>query len=1168
MLTAIRHLCESVFGNSGADAEIVRDRQFDELKQLLPVIYSGVLVCSAMVAANFFTRSPFLVSIFQATLTFSVGHRICYWLRAKPQAISAENKRKTLASVTGLAAVFGVFCSSYGFMLDLFAEDGERVIILMWTAFCGVGVGLSLAPVKAAARIVMLTASVPYPLYMLVMGDLADKIVAAIVLASVPIGIRQYWRLGELLENITLQEADSERQRRHARDQLRGFMEMASDWAWETDSDFRLVYVSPRLREVLGTDTEGLIGRPLAEAFSSGFYVGGEETRTKIREALRERSNIRNLVYRIVDHDNVVRIVSMSMRHYYNDAGEYLGVRGWTSDISERVNAREALEASEKQFQDYAESASDWVWETDGELCYTFISDRAFDITGFDHAALIGAKLGANRSGASFEELRRYRETLETRQPFKDEVSELTTPSGDTLWIARSGKPIFDQEGRFAGYRGVARNVTSEMRARTDAERNRRMLAEANARLEQTVADRTAELMSRNAMLDEVISSMADGLVVLDEDLRIVTANAKTVALSGLSSTVWRKGESIVPLVRKWIEDGAYPFAAIADYLDDLEMSLEESGLFRIVRSQTDGRVVAENIRRRPSGGYVATYADITAVKQRELALETLTVELTEAKEGAESAARAKASFLANMSHEIRTPMNGVVGMASILLDTALTTKQREMVQVIVNSGDNLLTIINDILDFSKLEAGKMQIANAPFDLRSAIEDVIALLNARVQQKGLELMLRYQPTLGADFIGDPGRIRQIITNLLGNAVKFTDKGHILITISGRRRGETADVEIIVEDTGCGIPAEKLEAIFHAFEQADSSAARRHDGTGLGLAITRRLVEAMGGAIRAESETGAGSRFIVRLPLRIDANASPIAPSADDIIGIRALIVDDIKVNRDILVEQLSAWGMRPEAFSSAEAALAAAQAAARNGDAFDIAIVDQQMPDLDGIELAQRLRTDVSTLALPLILLTSSGRQGAPEEPADALFDAYLVKPARASMLLDSVIACLQGRAIDKAHEARDAMSGVDLDAVEALAGKVVLVAEDNAVNQLVISAMLTKLGCVVTMTANGAEAVAIYERCNPDIVLTDISMPVMDGIEATKIIRDIAERTGRRTPIIGVTAHAMKEDKQRCTDAGMDDHLPKPVKPGPLRDILVRWLLRNEPVVQSRAAD
>jgi CheY-like chemotaxis protein len=375
-------------------------------------------------------------------------------------------------------------------------------------------------------------------------------------------------------------------------------------------------------------------------------------------------------------------------------------------------------------------------------------------------------------------------------------------------------------------------------------------------------------------------------------------------------------------------------------------------------------------------------------------------------------------------------------------------------------------------------------------------------------------------------------------------------------VRGRRRGETADIEIVVQDTGCGIPAEKLGSIFDAFEQVDNSSARRHDGTGLGLAITRKLIDAMGGEISATSEVGGGSQFIVRLKLAVD-ETSVAAPSPEDLAGVRALVADDVAVNRDILCEQLGAWGIRATACSDALSAYKMAQNEAAEGRPFDIAILDQQMPDIDGIDLARRLRLDPQTIATPLILLTSAGRKGEPEEIADALFDAYLVKPARSSMLLDAIVSCLQGRAVEKIlltvetmQAAPESQAVAEIDRRPAQ----VLVAEDNVVNQMVITSMLEKLGCETTIASNGVEAVDFYGKMKFAIVLMDISMPEMDGVEATAQIRAIQERTGDRTPIIGVTAHALAEDRQRCIDAGMDDYLPKPVKPDALRRMLERW--------------
>lgn len=512
--------------------------------------------------------------------------------------------------------------------------------------------------------------------------------------------------------------------------------------------------------------------------------------------------------------------------------------------------------------------------------------------------------------------------------------------------------------------------------------------------------------------------------------------------------------------------------------------------------------------------------------------------------------------------------MNGVIGMSSLLLDTPLSSRQRDMAQVIVNSGESLLTIINDILDFSKLEAGKMKLATEPFDLRAAVEDVIALLSLNVQEKGIELMLRYEPALGAAFVGDAGRIRQIVTNLLGNAVKFTDAGHILVSVLGKRRGESADIEIIIEDTGCGIPADKLGSIFDAFEQADNSAARRHDGTGLGLAISRKLVDAMTGEITATSEVGVGSRFAIKLKLAIDETARAAGASFNDLEGVKALVVDDIAVNRVILCEQLAAWGIKSSAYSDAAAAEGAAKTEAAAGHPFDIAILDQQMPGIDGIELANRLRLDPAVRGTPLILLTSAGRKGVADSIADALFDAYLVKPARSSMMLDAIVSCLQGRAVDRAAATLDLMKSAPAQVSQPAArGSLlqVLVAEDNVVNQMVIKSMLEKLGCDSIIASNGREAVDLYGTMKFDVVLMDISMPEMDGVEATAHIRKLQQMSGRTTPIIGVTAHALAEDRQRCLDAGMDDYLPKPVKPDALRRVLERWsAIDGSPARQS----
>jgi PAS domain S-box-containing protein len=1037
--------------------DMVIDRRIIEFKRQIPPVNIAIAIATAFVILTVHsTMLPYFSAAYFVYVIFA-GHQARGWMKLDPAKMAAMEKRRLLEDTGGLAYAQSFVCSLVAVSFFEVAAPTQYIILIAWVVLCGIGGGMSLAADQRISRRVIILCIAPFTLRIAAVGDSSLTSMAILLTLGSFVSAQLLSRHDLLIREVCAEKEENLAAATRARETMRGFMEMASDWGWETDDKFIVTYISPQIRGVLGKGPDQLVGLPLGVVFGETFHVKRSGARGVIRDSLQSRDNIRSLVYNITDYKGNIRTVAMSLRHHYDDHGAYLGVRGWTSDITERVTQRRKLEESEKRFQDFAESASDWLWEADADLRYTYFSERADQLTGIAHAQFLGARMGEKQGGVDNDSIRRHQEIIARREPFKNEISELSLPHGGSLWIARSGKPVFDEEGAFQGYRGVCRDVTAEITARREAETNRELLQQANAHLEADVERRTVELRDRNVLLDEVIESMAEGIVVFGEDFVIETVNAKAAVMSGLPPSTWAVGRSIADILDLGIRHGLYPYATRGAYFEAMQEALGTDGVFSAIRRQKDGRVVSEKIRRRPCGGYVVTYSDITEIKEREQDLERLNLELTQAKDTAEGANRAKSTFLANMSHEIRTPMNGVVGMSSLLLDTALTSRQRDMVQVIANSGENLLTIINDILDFSKLDAGKMTMVADPFDLRASIEDVIALLGLTAQEKGLELMLRYQPTLGTRFVGDPGRVRQIVTNLVGNAVKFTDNGHILVSVVGKRRGETADIKIIVEDTGCGIPAEKLDSIFYAFEQADNSSARRHDGTGLGLAITQKLVDMMNGEIKATSQIGVGSRFVVRATFEIDAAAPILAPSADDLIGVKAMIVDDVSVNLDILTEQLKAWGVTAEAFADANSAFDAAINAARAGAPFDLAILDQQMPDVDGIELASRLRQNAETLATPLILLTSAGRKGNPDRTASALFDAYLVKPARSSMLLDAIASCLRGRAADRAAQTLKAMkqavaaepaSDSDLQ-VNAL------VAEDNVVNQMVIASML-----------------------------------------------------------------------------------------------------------------
>ncbi|MBC2774131.1 response regulator [Rhizobium sp. AQ_MP] len=690
-------------------------------------------------------------------------------------------------------------------------------------------------------------------------------------------------------------------------------------------------------------------------------------------------------------------------------------------------------------------------------------------------------------------------------------------------------------------------------------------LTEMRAR-EREINEAQQQLERLGGFVQESMRMMTQGLMMIEKG-RITEVNPSFTRILDLPETLVTTGESWRPIFEYCAARGDFGAEAqtiLGQWQSALQGSNGVSTNF-LANGKTWVKLEAT------FGGdrsCVVVLTDFTELKAREAELEVLLAR-------AEAADKAKSDFLANMSHEIRTPMNGVLGMAELLSKSELDSRQKTFVDIMVKSGNALLTIINDILDFSKIDAGQLKLRKSPFDPVEAIEDVATLLSAAAAEKDIELVVSGDQKVMHTFMGDPGRFRQIVTNLVGNAIKFTEKGHVHVEVSAEPISEgQAVLKLRIEDTGIGIPPEMQAQIFEKFSQVDTSSTRRHEGTGLGLAITSGLVRLFGGKLSVESAVGCGSAFTVELPLPVVAERRRQRELPTTVKDARVLVIDDNAVNRRIISEQLKMWGFDGLAVSDGPSGLDILSAAHAEGLKIDVVVIDYQMPDMNGVDVARAIRDDRRFDDIALVFLTSMDMVGDDRLFESLKIQAHLMKPARANVLRGAIIDVVRTARVHGVNSARlkpfpatapvqppvlpqpPVVEPAVLHTETADQGALrVLIAEDNPVNQIVFRQILTGSGIAYRIVGNGEEAVQAWRSERPDLILMDVSMPVMNGHQATGLIRsEEAQRGNYRIPIIGVTAHALDSDREACLAAGMDDYLSKPISPELLMRKIEEW--------------
>ncbi len=940
----------------------------------------------------------------------------------------------------------------------------------------------------------------------------------------------------------------------HERNLLRTILESIPDEIYVKDRNGRFLLANSSCANSLksiGIQTpEELVGKTDLDLLSADIA----------RKEFDEEQNMMSVGEAIIDKEQtlrddvtgkIVRSILISKTPLKDGHGNIVGLVGINREVTSMAIVREALSASEEKYRTIFENVQDVFYQTDLSGLITDISPSIHRYSQYSREELIGKQVESVYSNPA--DRKRLMKTLLEKGEVVDVQIPLRTKDNKIIPTSINAHLLFDKNNRPIGVEGSLRNISERVKAENN-------LRETSSRLSAMIQNlNTGVLVVNQEGLVLLVNEQFRSMFTIKERIEeLILSNAESIqqkveqAFSTIEEFKTRVNDILLwrePIVR---EEMSLKNGTIVerDYVP-IFIEGEYKGHLWQFHDVTESRRAQDILSRYAEDLYHAKQQ----AEQQNNVLEQQSAELIRAREAALQASKLKSEFVANMSHEIRTPMNGVLSIAELLLETKLTPEQREYTEIIMHSGESLLKIINDILDFSKIEAGKLSIEVLDFNLENVVEETASLLAFKANEKNVELISHISHAVPVLLRGDANRIRQIITNLVGNAIKFTERGEVIIRVSRvKEYNRIVELKFSISDTGIGIPAEAQPKLFQPFIQADGSTTRKYGGTGLGLTIAKQLVEVMSGTIGLESEQGKGSTFWFTIPFELQENIP--AAENETLPSLKILIVDDNETNRMTLNQHLTAWGMSVDEAVSGGSAIQKIEQSVKSNVPYQLIIVDMQMPEMDGVRLAQQIRRTHGRMHRIVMI---SSMKVSEDEWRSAGIDSFLLKPIRKHDLYSLLAVVFK----NEYRTPEIPFSPTEIIQTSSMNVLSILVAEDNAVNQKVALKMLEKMNITADLAVNGNDAVNAVMNKRYDLVFMDVQMPELDGLEAAKKIREI-ELPPLHTTIVAMTANALQGDRERCLEAGMDDYLSKPIKQADLKSMIEKWTESKNPTIKE----